>query len=112
MALLTQKVPLPYAKFDKFNTPYWQPRGWDWIDPAKDVEADKSAIDAGLGTITAALAKKGLDFKETIDKRAEEQAYIKKMGVTIVLSTQKQPPAQTIDEGGDTSAGKGSNKKV
>ena len=42
MTLLTDLLGgLPPSKLPKFNNPIWRARGWQWIDPKKEVEALK-----------------------------------------------------------------------
>lgn len=67
-------------------------RGWDWIDPLKDVQASILAIEAGLETRTAILAEQGRDFEETIEQIAEEQDTAAALGVSLsALATAKAP---------------------
>lgn len=83
----------------------WTPRRWAWIDPLKDVQSAVEAKRNGLNTLTNQLAEQGMDFEETIDQLADEQAYLKKKG--IVLGTDIQGDASGVDdEGGDGNGGK------
>lgn len=61
----------------------WTPRRWAWIDPLKDVQAAVEARANGLNTLTNQLAEQGMDFEETIDQIAEEEAYLKEKGVVL-----------------------------
>ena len=58
----------------RFLLHYYQPDGWPWIDPVKEVQADSDAVDAGLATKTSSLAARGCDFDETQETRYQEQA--------------------------------------
>jgi lambda family phage portal protein len=81
MALLSGMIALPVAKYDKFNAPTWQPRGWDWVDPQKDILANVIAIDNKLNSRRRILAEQGLDFEEVLQELVEEQALIKASGL-------------------------------
>lgn len=83
MALLSGAIKLPYAKYDKFNAPYFQGRRWQWVDPLKDSEANILDIKNCLRTRTSVLAEQGMDFEDVVDRLAYEQEYIKKKGVTL-----------------------------
>jgi lambda family phage portal protein len=61
----------------------WHARGWDWVDPLKDVSADVLAIDNGMTTLTRVLAKRGLDFEEIVNERKRELDRIKELGLTL-----------------------------
>lgn len=89
-ALLTGQVPLPYAGYNKFNSPEWRPRGFDWPDPSKDIDADLKAINEGLETRTSVCAKRGIDFEENLETLAAEQKLIEKHKV-IIASLIKPP---------------------
>ena len=53
----------------------WVARGWDWVDPSKDVTGAKEAIKAGLSTRTDELGKKGSSPEDIDDTRRRELDY-------------------------------------
>jgi lambda family phage portal protein len=61
----------------------FQPRGWDWVDPLKDVGADRAAIESGLSSLQESCAKRGKDWRDVLDQRAREEEYAKKLGLTL-----------------------------
>jgi lambda family phage portal protein len=73
MALLTQAVRLPISKFDKFNSAVWRPRGWDWVDPLRDLKAQRESLDAGLTTRAKIVASKGEDLEEIFEQLEQEE---------------------------------------
>jgi len=81
MALLTKQVNLPFSKYDKFNKVKWQTRGWDWVDPLKDIKAAKQALAAGLATSSDVLGEKGKDIEEVYPRLAEEEKLRKKHNI-------------------------------
>lgn len=99
MALLTQQVALPASKREKFAQPVWQPRGWDWVDPAKDQEANVAAVGAGLKTRAQILAEHGRDLEEVFAGLAEEQKLAKKYDLQLTTASAK-PMNKAEDEGG------------
>lgn len=71
----------------------WQPRGWTWVDPLKDVEAALEARAGGIGTLQQACAERGLDWRETIDQIAAEEEYARQKGVTLQRGSGGSRPA-------------------
>lgn len=74
----------PMTKLKAIMKPRWRARGFDWVDPSKDVNASIAAIGAGLKTRTEDLAERGEDFEETMQQLAYEQKYAEKLGLTFV----------------------------
>jgi lambda family phage portal protein len=101
---------LPAVKVDKFKEGLsFTARGWDWVDPLKEVNAAKVAIQEGLATRTQLVASKGGDFEENVIELAREMALLKKNGV-ILGDVNKQPvnaqkpadePANENNDGAD-----------
>ena len=51
----------------------WIPSGWDWIDPVKEVNAMRIALETNQITLQEACASKGRDWKEVVRQRAAER---------------------------------------
>jgi lambda family phage portal protein len=97
MALMTGQIPLPYAKFDKFNAATWHPRGFCWVDPEKDSRANVNSIEYGLKTRTEELAERGIDFNEHLQQLKAEKEAIEAAGLAFVNPT-SQKGGQVIPE--------------
>jgi lambda family phage portal protein len=82
-ALLTQALPLPAGKIDKFKSVIWQPRGWDWVDPLKDESANEKGLANGTKTRAEILAAKGKDLRETFEQLRYEQQLAAEYGINI-----------------------------
>ncbi len=80
-ALLTQDLALPFDKFDKFNAAQWQPRGWAWVDPSKDVKAKVLEIENGLKSKTTVIGEMGGDYFDTQQQLADEKETEKALGL-------------------------------
>ena len=65
----------------------WQSRGWQWVDPLKDVQAAIMAIDAALDTRDDVISDRGGDFEETIEQLQEENKLAAKYGIDLQGST-------------------------
>lgn len=62
----------------------WRPRGWPWVDPLKEVNAQIAAINAGLRTRQSVISETtGMDFADVIDELAEEEKMIIERGLLL-----------------------------
>jgi lambda family phage portal protein len=75
-------VNLPAAKYTKFVNAQWVPRGWQWVDPRNEAEAQITAINNGLMTMTQALAERGLDLEDVLRERQQETELQAAYGLT------------------------------
>lgn len=75
MYLLTGLSSLPMAKYDKFSSPNWLPRRWQWIDPLKDAEANKLMRTQGWKSDSQIVGEQGNDLDEIQEQiLADEEA--------------------------------------
>ena len=69
---------LPASRLDKYLAGVtFQGRGWDWVDPLKEVSAERIAVQEGFKTRTQVVAQKGGDFEDNvleIEREAERLA--------------------------------------
>jgi lambda family phage portal protein len=94
--MLTGELALRPKDFERLREPMWQPRGWAWVDPMKDVQASVLAINSGLATRTDTLAEQGEDFEETVNKLAAEQEML--AGKRIQIVTGKPGAQEPVEE--------------
>lgn len=83
MGLLSGAIGLPMSRYSKFLADEWQGRGFDWVDPLKDVQADELAVRNGWKTNGQVSKRLGGDFDENIEELAREEALADKYGVTL-----------------------------
>jgi lambda family phage portal protein len=79
--VLTGALNILPSDIGRVKMPDFQPRGWDWVDPLKDVAANVEAINNGLDTRSRVIAERGGDFEEVVRRLAEEQEFLQKHGV-------------------------------
>jgi capsid protein len=60
----------------KFDAPRFVPRGWQWVDPLKEVAAVEKAVGLGIASRTATVAAQGGDFAETVAELQAEKALM------------------------------------
>ncbi len=90
--------PLPAIKIDKFKAKLsFTARGWDWVDPLKEANAAKVAIEEGLTTRTQVVASKGGDFEENIIELAREMALLEQHGIELGPKVQTSTQANIQD---------------
>ena len=84
--IATNKLNLPLAKFDKFNAAKWLPRGWKWVDPLKDIEANILGIRSGIQTRADTVGQGGEDLEEIFSQLKAEEDLAKKYGLEFDTS--------------------------
>lgn len=96
---------LPFTKWDKFDTVSWKPRGWEWVDPEKEVRAHREEIAAGFTSHTRVLAKRGIEFKELLEEIKEERELMEEMNISF------EPPEKESALQGEATDGNSDQKK-
>ncbi|SOD97027.1 phage portal protein [Caenispirillum bisanense] len=76
------EFPLPF-KPQKYSRHKWIPRGYEWVDPQKQVTAEILAIKAGIKTLSDVLAEQGKDFDEHVARLAAEREVLAAAGISI-----------------------------
>ena len=96
MAVLSGTLDLP--AFESVPEVYqdirWMPRGWEWVDPAKEVAAAKAAVRCGFMNVADVIAAKGGDIEDVFKQRRRELDLA--AAYDLVLETD---PAQVDDKG-------------
>lgn len=100
-ALLTGALKLDSREQEKFKAVKWTARGWQWVDPLKDVNAAVIAINNGLNSRTSALNEKGENFEDTCEELEEEQRIAKSCGLIFGLDPSLMASAMLLAQQGD-----------
>lgn len=74
----------------------WQTRGWQWVDPLNDVQAEERALNLGLTSRTVLAAGRGLDFGELVKQLAEENATADAADVHVAGTDFPAAPRQDV----------------
>jgi lambda family phage portal protein len=85
----------------KYIAHKWQPRGWAWVDPLKDVQASERELALRLTTRTRLAAERGDDLEEILTEWKAEQDMAKELGVALP-DPQPTPIAQGTYDGTDS----------
>jgi capsid protein len=92
-ALGSPALNLPASRFNKFNAATWQPRGWAWVDPVREANANMAELGMGVTSRTIIAAAAGRDLEDVFKDLKAEQELAAAMGVTL-----SDPAAQQQDE--------------
>ena len=79
--ILTGALNILPSDAPRVKSPDFQPRGWPWVDPLKDIAAAVEAINNGLATRSSFIAEQGGDFEEVVRRLKEEQDFLDANGV-------------------------------
>lgn len=74
----------------------WIPRRWDWVDPLKDLSANKIAVEMGWRTNSDVAAEQGNDYYANVQTMAQEEEWKRRNGI---VSSQPQTPDRDEVEG-------------
>jgi lambda family phage portal protein len=61
----------------------WCPRGWDYVDPLKEINAYESAVRDGFMTRAEVVMSRGGDWNEVIQGLATEKAQLDELGLIL-----------------------------
>lgn len=88
LAVLSGALNLP-DYFDnpaKYHRIEWQPPGWDWVDPLKDVQAEILAMENNLKARQDIIAKYGMDAEEVDNKIAQDRFREKNLEINMDIN--------------------------
>lgn len=92
---LANGSPLPIVKIDKFKAHAWQFRGWSWVDPLKDIQAAKEALDLKITSRSRLAAEQGRDLEAVFDELQAEQALAARYQIDLSINPSPPAPDQT-----------------
>jgi lambda family phage portal protein len=95
MALLSGALVLDSRDPSRFTAGQWEARGWQWVDPLKDVQASILGINAGLTSRSECIAEGGGDAEDVFEQLAEE----KKLAESFGLDFSMDGKAPTVNKG-------------
>jgi lambda family phage portal protein len=81
--VLDLRIPL-----ERYYEVEWQPRGWDWVDPLKDVQSAALAIKNRLNSRRNIAGSQGRDLEDVLDDLQTEQQMIRDRGLAVEGQTE------------------------
>jgi lambda family phage portal protein len=78
-----------FVDMPRYQAVRFKPRGWNWVDPPKEVGAYKEAVRAGFTTTSQVIAETsgGRDGEDVWSERADELDKMKQLGLTFDTDT-------------------------
>jgi len=102
-ALTTRQLELDSMRMADWDAHEWMPRGWEWVDPLKEVVALEKAFELLIDSRTRAAGERGMDYPEVVADRAREIKLAEAVGVPDGTSDTSALALSllTTDEGDD-----------
>ena len=80
----------------------WIFKGYDWVDPFKEIKAKTQELLIGATTLSEICAQKGKDWQEVIKQRAREKDFINSLGLSDISQTTQVKANLREKENGNT----------
>lgn len=77
------KIPDYFHDPIKYHRIQWQPPGWDWVDPLKDVQSEILAMEHNLKARQDIIAKYGMDAEEVDRKISHDHLRVKNLQLKV-----------------------------
>lgn len=71
----------------------WSMPKWDWVDPLKDVESEKSQNRAGYKPVSESIKERGGDIEEVFEQIAQDLALADSLGIVLDTDPRKTGPS-------------------
>jgi hypothetical protein len=99
-AVLSGELQLPDYELrpERYETPRWQPRGWSWVDPLKEVQAYREAEAAGYLTKSQIIAQLGGDMEDNFQQLAREQQLAGQLDLKLDADKQGTPTSPPAED--------------
>jgi len=79
-------VPIPATRFDKFfDASVFRPRGWQWVDPQKEINAAVTAMHNGIMSMQDVSNQYGRDIEETFSQIQRDQELAESLGLSLAF---------------------------
>ena len=82
---------LPVRSLDKFKPHKFQGRRWAWVDPLRDVQADLTAMHAGIKSPQDVAAGMGSDLEDVLVQIQQANAMADSLGVQLATLPKAAP---------------------
>jgi len=97
-SLLSGALKLDSRDPEKFKAGKWEPRGWQWVDPLKDVQAAVLAIGARLKSRDSIVSETGEDIEEVFEQISEEETLAEELDLDLTLPSATKPTGAPVDQ--------------
>lgn len=95
---------IPMTKFDKFyDNSVFRPRGWQWVDPQKEINAAVTAMHNGIMSMQDVSNQYGRDIEETFAQIQRDQELADTLGLQLAFQpfggNEASKPMQDTQDG-------------
>ncbi len=80
---LSGMTSLPLSRRDKFFEHEWQAPKFAPLDPLKEAQGIREELALGLTTYSLEAAKRGHDFRQLMERRADDQKILTELGIVL-----------------------------
>lgn len=86
-AVLSGNLELPeyFSNPQKYQRIEWNPPGWDWVDPLKDIQAEILSMQHNLKARQDIIAKHGMDVEDVDNKIAHDKLREQSLGLKLEI---------------------------
>ena len=85
-AMTAGTLPLPMSRFDKFNNSIiYRPRGFSWVDPVKEINAQVTALSNGLISMQDIATNYGADIEDVFESIQREKELAQRYGLSLAF---------------------------
>lgn len=83
-AILTGQLSIPdyFRDREKYQKHVWIASGWDWVDPVKEANANKTALETNQKTLQEICAEKGKDWRDVVRQRSAEEKMLQSLNLS------------------------------
>lgn len=79
-------IPIPATRFDKFFlATHFRPRGWQWVDPQKEINAAVEAMHNGIMSMQDVSNQYGRDIEETFSQWQRDKELADQFGLQLAF---------------------------
>jgi capsid protein len=79
-------IPIPASRFPKFFTAsHFRGRGWQWVDPQKEVNAAVEAMHNGIMSMQDVSTQYGRDIEETLSQWQRDKELADQFGLELAF---------------------------
>lgn len=115
IGMLKGKIKITAKEYKELQNPMWQARGFDYIDPSKDIASDVMTLQNRLATPSEILAERGVDYIDFLERWQSDRQVAASYGVEIeeiyvpvqlAAAPPEAEPSDSPDDGGESTTNK------
>ena len=102
MAMTTGAVRIPITRFEKFaGSTFFRPRGFGWVDPARETRSAVDGLHNGLTTLQDIAADQGRDVEEIFQEQENVRELAQQYGITLAFEPFGEKTQNPRPQGGE-----------